>query len=67
MGVILGIYWDNGKENGNYREYRGYRRVNFALEAALSFPLLALSREYGNIFCRDYNKEYIPLFPTNPQ
>ena len=24
IGVILGIYWDNGKENGNYRDYRGY-------------------------------------------
>ena len=22
IGVILGIYWDNGKENGNYRHYR---------------------------------------------
>ena len=19
---ILGLYWDNGKENGNYRDYR---------------------------------------------
>ena len=23
IGYILGLYWDNGKENGNY--YRGYR------------------------------------------
>ena len=23
-GVILGLYRDNGKENGNYRHYRGY-------------------------------------------
>ena len=22
--VILGLYGDNGKENGNYRDYRGY-------------------------------------------
>ena len=22
--VILGFYWDNGKENGSYRDYRGY-------------------------------------------
>ena len=26
--IILGLYWglyrDNGKENGNYRDYRGY-------------------------------------------
>ena len=21
---ILGLYWDNGKENGNYRDYRGF-------------------------------------------
>ena len=21
---ILGLYRDNGKENGNYRDYRGY-------------------------------------------
>ena len=20
----MGIYWDNGKENGNYRDSRGY-------------------------------------------
>ena len=20
---ITGLYWDNGKENGNYRDYRG--------------------------------------------
>ena len=24
MGFILGLYWDNGKENGNYRDYRDY-------------------------------------------
>ena len=24
IGVMLGIYWDNGKANGNYRDYRGY-------------------------------------------
>ena len=24
LRVILGLYWDNGKENGNYRDYRGY-------------------------------------------
>ena len=28
---ILGIYWDNGKENGNYRDYRGYIRVILGL------------------------------------
>ena len=22
--IILGLYRDNGKENGNYRDYRGY-------------------------------------------
>ena len=31
IGVILGIYWDNGKENGNYhlgfRVCRGMLRV----------------------------------------
>ena len=21
---MLGLYWDSGKENGNYRDYRGY-------------------------------------------
>ena len=25
--VILGLYWDNGKENGNYRDYRGYKGI----------------------------------------
>ena len=24
VGVILGLYWDKGKENGNYRDYRGW-------------------------------------------
>ena len=24
IGYILGLYWDNGKENGNYRDHRGY-------------------------------------------
>ena len=24
IGVILGLYWDNGKENGNY--YNGFYR-----------------------------------------
>ena len=24
IGAILGLYWDNGKENGNYRGYRDY-------------------------------------------
>ena len=24
IGVILGLYRDNGKEHGNYRDYRGY-------------------------------------------
>ena len=23
-GLIFGSYLDNGKENGNYRDYRGY-------------------------------------------
>ena len=27
MGYILGLYWDNGKENGNYRDYRDYNGV----------------------------------------
>ena len=27
IGVIKGLYRDNGKENGNYRGYRGYVRV----------------------------------------
>ena len=24
MGIILELYWDNGKENGDYRNYRVY-------------------------------------------
>ena len=27
IGVILGLYWDNGKENGTYRDYRDYTGV----------------------------------------
>ena len=27
VGCTFGLYWDNGKENGNYRGYRGYIRV----------------------------------------
>ena len=24
---LLGLYWGNGKENGNYRDYRGYNGI----------------------------------------
>ena len=24
IGYILGLYWDNGKENENYKVYMGY-------------------------------------------
>ena len=30
IGAILGLYWDNGKENGNYRDYRVYIGVILA-------------------------------------
>ena len=23
IGALLGVYWENGKENGNYRDYKG--------------------------------------------
>ena len=26
VGVILGLYWENGKHNGNYYDYRGLYR-----------------------------------------
>ena len=25
---MLGLYWDNGKENGNYRDSRGYTCIS---------------------------------------
>ena len=28
IGYIFGLYRDNGKENGNYRDYRDYNRVS---------------------------------------
>ena len=28
LGHILGLYWDNGKENGNYRDYSVYIGVS---------------------------------------
>ena len=31
LGVILRLYWDNGKEHGNYRDYRGYIGINYGL------------------------------------
>ena len=31
VGVILGSYWDNGKENGNYRDYRGWGYIEIIL------------------------------------
>ena len=31
MRVILGLYRDNGKENGNYRDYRDYIRAIWGL------------------------------------
>ena len=24
IGYMLGLYWENGKENGNYEDYKGY-------------------------------------------
>ena len=32
LGLYRGLHWDNGKENGSYRVYRGYIRAMF-LEA----------------------------------
>ena len=29
-GISLGLYWDNGKYNGNYRGYRDYN-IGFGL------------------------------------
>ena len=37
IGIILGnigLYRDNGKENGNYRDYRGYRELQKAFKVA---------------------------------
>ena len=31
VGYILGLYWENGKENGNYRDYRDYIRFIYGL------------------------------------
>ena len=25
IGIMFELYWDNGKENGNYRDYGGLR------------------------------------------
>ena len=27
IGIMLGLHWDNGEENGNYRDYRDYRVI----------------------------------------
>ena len=33
LGFILGLYWDNGKENGNYYIIIGYRSGQYNQEA----------------------------------
>ena len=39
--VILGLYWDNGKENENY--YLGFRNLGFRA-AGLRFTVAKISR-----------------------
>ena len=47
IGAILGLDWDNGKENGNYSDYKGYTRV-----------ILGLYRHNGTENGNNYNKLY---------
>ena len=42
LGYILGLYRDNGKENGNYRDYRG--QVLFVFVALFSISQPAVGR-----------------------
>ena len=40
IGYILGVYWDNGKDNGNSRDYSGTSR-------SASHPDLAHGEDFG--------------------
>ena len=52
IGVILGIYWDNGKENGNYRDYRGLYRGYMGIIGGILGLYWDNGKENGNY--RDY-------------
>ena len=44
MGVIYGIYWDSGKENGNERDCKDYIQVSFlTLASSVDIPRAANS------------------------
>ena len=43
FGVMLGLYRDNGKENGNYRNYRGYIGIVLLLSVSQLTSLLKIS------------------------
>ena len=38
IGVLLGLYWDNGKENGNYYNKWGYGVLRSFGPLGLGFP-----------------------------
>ena len=31
IGVVVGLYWNNGKENGSYKDHRDYIGVMLGL------------------------------------
>ena len=49
--IILGLYWDNGKENGNYWDYSGSIRI-------LGY-ILGLYWDNGKENGNYYNGDYI--------
>ena len=52
--VILGLHRDNGKENGNYKDYRGYIRVIYCGDDRV---ILGLYRDNGKENGNYYNGE----------
>ena len=53
---MLGLYRDNGKENGNYRNYRDYIRIYWGYIGIMEKPTPVISQ--GNpckLLCRTPN------------
>ena len=53
----MGLYWDNGKENGNYRDYRafiGFCWGNIGIMEKNMETTIILGLDWGNIGIREH-------------
>ena len=55
--VISGLYWDNRKENGNYRDYQGYIQTSSCVRF---LQVLDLLRQAGAPFLGGGWSRYMP-------